>query len=254
MARPSTPARPANHGSRRTLPMPLKRTLRQTAAPQGDAAVAAICAVIRRIPKGWVATYGQVAAMAGLPRRARLVGSVSRTSTRQPTFPGIVSSTPKARCPIACPAMAVTPCSGACWNRKASSSTNGTASTWSDFVGSISDCADGSGSRRIVVAGRPVAATKPEQGSRWRLAGSVSSLDQATESGTAKHAKHANGHPQGQGPDLRQRCCNERLRVLRLRFPFLLPADCTPGVRHGNHAHPYSAGTGVDAVSLHSSH
>src|ERR1700722_17743178 len=56
--------------------MPLKRTLRQTAAPQGDAAVAAICAVIRRIPKGWVATYGQVAAMAGLPRRARLVGTV----------------------------------------------------------------------------------------------------------------------------------------------------------------------------------
>jgi methylated-DNA-protein-cysteine methyltransferase related protein len=34
--------------------------------------------VIRRIPKGWVATYGQVAAMAGLPRRARLVGRVLR--------------------------------------------------------------------------------------------------------------------------------------------------------------------------------
>jgi len=47
-----------------------------TAPPQGDAAVAAICAVVRRIPNGWVATYGQVAAMAGLPRRARLVGQV----------------------------------------------------------------------------------------------------------------------------------------------------------------------------------
>src|ERR1700758_2929618 len=56
--------------------MPLKRTLRQTAPPQGDAAVAAICALTRRIPKGWVATYGQVAAMAGMPRRARLVGYV----------------------------------------------------------------------------------------------------------------------------------------------------------------------------------
>jgi methylated-DNA-protein-cysteine methyltransferase-like protein len=56
--------------------MPLKRKLRQTAPPQGDAAAAAIYAVIRRIPKGWVATYGQVAAMAGLPRRARLVGYV----------------------------------------------------------------------------------------------------------------------------------------------------------------------------------
>lgn len=44
----------------------------------GEAAAAAICAVIRRIPAGWVATYGQVAAMAGLPRRARLVGQVLR--------------------------------------------------------------------------------------------------------------------------------------------------------------------------------
>ena len=56
--------------------MPPKRKLLQTAQPRGDEAIAAICAVIRRIPKGWVATYGQVAAMAGLPRRARLVGHV----------------------------------------------------------------------------------------------------------------------------------------------------------------------------------
>lgn len=42
----------------------------------GDKAVAAICDVVRRIPPGWVATYGQVATMAGLPRRARLVGRV----------------------------------------------------------------------------------------------------------------------------------------------------------------------------------
>lgn len=57
--------------------MPLKRKLRQS-APHGEDAAAAICAVIRRIPKGWVATYGQVAAMAGLPRRSRLVGQVLR--------------------------------------------------------------------------------------------------------------------------------------------------------------------------------
>jgi methylated-DNA-protein-cysteine methyltransferase related protein len=56
--------------------MPAKRKLRGTAPPLGDEAVEAIYAVIRRIPKGWVATYGQVAAMAGLPRRARLVGQV----------------------------------------------------------------------------------------------------------------------------------------------------------------------------------
>jgi methylated-DNA-protein-cysteine methyltransferase related protein len=58
--------------------MPLKRKLLPSAPPQGDAAAAAICAVIRRIPKGWVATYGQIAAMAGLPRRSRLVGHVLR--------------------------------------------------------------------------------------------------------------------------------------------------------------------------------
>ena len=35
-----------------------------------------ICSVVRKIPKGKVATYGQVARLAGLPRRARLVGYV----------------------------------------------------------------------------------------------------------------------------------------------------------------------------------
>jgi methylated-DNA-protein-cysteine methyltransferase related protein len=63
-------------GDRRARPMPPKRKLLQADHPEGDAAVEAICAVIRRIPRGWVATYGQVAAMAGLPRRARLVGRV----------------------------------------------------------------------------------------------------------------------------------------------------------------------------------
>lgn len=33
-----------------------------------------IYAVVRRIPRGRVATYGQVAALAGLPRHARQVG------------------------------------------------------------------------------------------------------------------------------------------------------------------------------------
>jgi methylated-DNA-protein-cysteine methyltransferase related protein len=67
--------------------MPPRRKPLPTTSPDGDEAVAAICAVIRRIPKGWVATYGQVAAMAGLPRRARLVGHVLRhldTTTKIP--------------------------------------------------------------------------------------------------------------------------------------------------------------------------
>jgi methylated-DNA-protein-cysteine methyltransferase related protein len=68
----------ANFGKqRRKPPMPgPKRSLLQRAVPQGDKAVEAICAVVCRIPKGWVATYGQVAAMAGMTRRARLVGRV----------------------------------------------------------------------------------------------------------------------------------------------------------------------------------
>ena len=33
-----------------------------------------IYAVVKRIPRGRVATYGQIAAVAGLPRHARLVG------------------------------------------------------------------------------------------------------------------------------------------------------------------------------------
>jgi methylated-DNA-protein-cysteine methyltransferase-like protein len=37
-----------------------------------------IYAVIRRIPRGRVATYGQIAALAGLPKRARLVGTALR--------------------------------------------------------------------------------------------------------------------------------------------------------------------------------
>jgi methylated-DNA-protein-cysteine methyltransferase related protein len=56
--------------------MPPKRKLLHSAPAQGNEAAAAIYAAIRRIPEGWVATYGQIAAMAGLPRRARLVGRV----------------------------------------------------------------------------------------------------------------------------------------------------------------------------------
>jgi methylated-DNA-protein-cysteine methyltransferase-like protein len=47
--------------------------------PAGDA-VAKIYAVIERIPEGKVATYGQVAALAGLPRRARMVGAALRST------------------------------------------------------------------------------------------------------------------------------------------------------------------------------
>jgi methylated-DNA-protein-cysteine methyltransferase related protein len=38
-----------------------------------------ILAAVRKIPRGKVSSYGQVAAVAGLARRARLVGTVLRT-------------------------------------------------------------------------------------------------------------------------------------------------------------------------------
>jgi O-6-methylguanine DNA methyltransferase len=42
--------------------------------------------VLKRIPPGRVATYGDVAAMAGRPRAARAVGTILRTA-RQPGLP-----------------------------------------------------------------------------------------------------------------------------------------------------------------------
>jgi len=40
-----------------------------------------IIAAVRRIPRGKVCTYGDVAEVAGLPRRARLVGTVLRQTS-----------------------------------------------------------------------------------------------------------------------------------------------------------------------------
>lgn len=42
-----------------------------------------VLAVVRRIPPGRVATYGDVAAMAGRPRAARAVGNIMRSCRRQ---------------------------------------------------------------------------------------------------------------------------------------------------------------------------
>ena len=56
-----------------------KRTPKKKVAPpvqQSDAT--RIIAAIKQIPRGRVCTYGNVADVAGLPRRARLVGTVLR--------------------------------------------------------------------------------------------------------------------------------------------------------------------------------
>jgi methylated-DNA-[protein]-cysteine S-methyltransferase len=39
-----------------------------------------VLAVVRRIPPGWIATYGDVARAAGRPRAARAVGTIMRTA------------------------------------------------------------------------------------------------------------------------------------------------------------------------------
>lgn len=57
-----------------TLPRrPVTKDGPRRAASDGEEA---ILAVVKRIPRGKVTTYGAVAARAGLPRRARLVGRV----------------------------------------------------------------------------------------------------------------------------------------------------------------------------------
>jgi methylated-DNA-protein-cysteine methyltransferase-like protein len=47
-----------------------------SSASMPDRRAAAILAVVERIPRGRVTTYGSVAGRAGLPRQARLVGKV----------------------------------------------------------------------------------------------------------------------------------------------------------------------------------
>jgi methylated-DNA-protein-cysteine methyltransferase related protein len=46
-----------------------------------------IIAAVKRIPRGKVSTYGEVAAVAGLPRRARLVGTVLKNTPASPQLP-----------------------------------------------------------------------------------------------------------------------------------------------------------------------
>jgi methylated-DNA-protein-cysteine methyltransferase-like protein len=61
-------------GRSRFAPLPRRNLL----TPDRPASHARILAVVRRIPRGRVATYGQVAALAGLPRQPRLAGYALR--------------------------------------------------------------------------------------------------------------------------------------------------------------------------------
>jgi methylated-DNA-protein-cysteine methyltransferase related protein len=55
--------------------------------PVVNASFEAIYAAIERIPRGRVATYGGIALAAGLPRRARLVGTALRAAPRARKLP-----------------------------------------------------------------------------------------------------------------------------------------------------------------------
>ena len=55
--------------------------------PRVDDLPARILAAVRRIPRGKVCTYGDVADVAGLPRRARLVGTVLRQTPASRDLP-----------------------------------------------------------------------------------------------------------------------------------------------------------------------
>ena len=66
---------PASRAGERSGPgrMPARRAVLDR-PPSAAGAHARVLAVVRRIPRGRVATYGQVAALAGLGGRARLAG------------------------------------------------------------------------------------------------------------------------------------------------------------------------------------
>jgi methylated-DNA-protein-cysteine methyltransferase-like protein len=67
---------------RKALPKRVAVRAKNKQAGTGDATDNAlrIVDVVKRIPKGRVSTYGAIAEAAGLPRRARLVGTVLRTT------------------------------------------------------------------------------------------------------------------------------------------------------------------------------
>lgn len=56
-------------------------------SPTAPPALRRIYEVVARIPRGRVATYGQVATLAGLPRRARLVGRALRVLPAESDVP-----------------------------------------------------------------------------------------------------------------------------------------------------------------------
>jgi methylated-DNA-protein-cysteine methyltransferase-like protein len=68
-----------------------KKTLRKASAELSESAERILRAV-QAIPRGKVSTYGAIAEVAGLPRRARLVGTVLRQTTRRVPWHRVINS------------------------------------------------------------------------------------------------------------------------------------------------------------------
>lgn len=62
--------------------MRLRRARKQTKGTKTDAFAFRVLSVVRRIPPGRVASYGEVAALAGRPRAARAVGNIMKGCRR----------------------------------------------------------------------------------------------------------------------------------------------------------------------------
>ena len=61
---------------------------------------AAILAAVRRIPRGRVSTYGEIAMVAGLPRRARLVGTVLKHTAEKVPWHRVLNASGRISFPI----------------------------------------------------------------------------------------------------------------------------------------------------------
>ncbi|WP_372780304.1 MGMT family protein [Litorivivens sp.] len=65
----------------------MKTAPAKTAAPTGESAAEAVYRVLASIPPGRLASYGQVAELAGLPKQARRVGRILSQLPRDTRLP-----------------------------------------------------------------------------------------------------------------------------------------------------------------------
>jgi methylated-DNA-protein-cysteine methyltransferase-like protein len=73
--------------------------LRKTSRTLPDAEQA-ILAAVRRVPRGRVSTYGDIAKVAGLPRRARLVGTVLKHTAVKVPWHRVVNASGRISFPV----------------------------------------------------------------------------------------------------------------------------------------------------------